>query len=307
MPWGETISDFIRTRQGRKASERDAMWAKLMDIANTGSDLYKTLSGRKYQTGEREAEQAYNTEERIGSQAYSAGESEKARGFQAEQGLTGREYDARQAELDRQLQRELEASRLSREMGDKSERRMSFLAEWTQRAYQLALSNPMFLDENGQFDMTKKEELRKFLYSQVNSLPQLSKSEVDWAKQSFDGYVDSWAGTGEKKPSSDQTPLFNPPAAQTPPKSSAVSDISSLVNKVIRARKLPGIDKDTQRILDYIQGQLPRAGVPGGSDYRKNPSEWLATAIETVNRLLGVVTPQNTEPGMVGIGNPLLK
>jgi hypothetical protein len=52
---------------------------------------------------------------------------------------------------------------------------------------------------------------------------------------------------------------------------------------------------------------MPRAGNRGGPDYTNNPIEWTAKAMESINRILGVITPKNTAPGMKGLGNPLLK
>jgi hypothetical protein len=251
MPWGETIADYIGKKQDRKSKNRDAMWAKLMEAANMGKDIWTTLSGRQYATGEREAAQGYGTNERLAAAANSASEAAKGRGFQAEQGLYDKAFNAQQAELDRQLNRDLESSRAAREMGDKSEKRMSFLADWTQRAYQLALSNPVFLDETGQFNMAKKEELRNFLYSQVDKLPQLKPEEVMWAKQSFDGYVDSWgSGAGAiGQKGAVQTPAFNPPAEAKPTKP-AFADITSLAQKLVEARRVASGDPESKRLLD---------------------------------------------------------
>jgi hypothetical protein len=311
MPWGETIADYVRSRQARKYSERDAMWAKLMDAASMGSDIWKTLSGRKYGTSEREATQVYGTNERLGTQAFSAGQAAQTRGFQAEQGLYDKAFNAGQNDLDRALQRELEKARMERDASERAKQTMSALAAWTQRAYELALSNPLFITPEGQFNMGKKEELRQFLYSQVDKYPGLTDKEIAWAKGSFDGYVDKWGtvATVKQDGSKDYIAAFKKIAATVKNITSPPYDTGGMTTKswagpesALEAElsgmipQLQGEDKE------YAQAALNMSANPG--KLGKANYDMLYKVAQYLKTKLKQFLPQGSQINTSGYGNP---
>lgn len=128
MPYGETIADYIRSRQARRSGERDARWSKLMDAASMGADIWKTLSGRKFTTSERlggeqfadlqggksrdhavsmqEDSQLYGTGERLGSEAFSKAESALDRAARLAETRAGQKSN--EEELNRRLNEALD-------------------------------------------------------------------------------------------------------------------------------------------------------------------------------------------------------
>jgi len=256
MPVGETIADYLRGRRAEKRTVGNDRWAKLMDAASMGSDIWKTLSGRKYGTSEREAAQAYGTNERLGTQAFSAGQAAQTRGFQAEQGLYDKAFNAEQNDLDRALQRELEKARMERDAGERAKQTMSALAAWTQRAYELALSNPLFVTKEGQFDMAKKEELRQFLYSQVDNYPGLTDKEIEWAKGSFNGYVDKWgvAPTVDQGGAKDYISIFKKIADTVKNIAAPAYDTGGMTNKSWAGPE-SSLEAELSSMIPALQGE----------------------------------------------------
>lgn len=230
MGWYDSTNAILGIKSAEQQRKNDR-WQKLMDLANAGVDVWNIVSGRKYQTKERIAGQEFQTGERLGSEVFTGGQnalnrtygtserlgaeahdiamSSTTHGYAKEEFDWQAEFDANEAAkdrtwregqnaLDREMQKRIaELDRLSR-VQDRADAKKQFLADWTQRAYNLAISIPEFLDANGMLDPTKREALRKFLYTQVEKLPPeyLSEDEIAWAKASFDGFVNALGASG---------------------------------------------------------------------------------------------------------------
>lgn len=283
---------------GIKAAEqnkKNSRWQKLMDIASLGTNIWETLSGRKYQTGEREASEEFAGEQAgIGmehdvamaeeGQVHAKEQFDWRATFDADQAAQDRASRETQNALDRDLEKQLSAARIAAQMRDRSQERMSFLATWTQRAYELAVSNPAFLDANGVFDPAKREGLRKFLYSQVDGLPALNEEEVAFAKKSFDGFVD---GLGSA-PTADIT---KDPAAVTPapaPKT-IVDDALATVQK-LRSMYLP---PEIKQEVDALEAQIPTGPPSSGSGPQSRNVRAILTQLTTIYNTLSGNRSQN--------------
>jgi hypothetical protein len=283
MGWYDSTNAILGIKQEERAKKNDR-WSKIMDLANAGVDIWSIISGRKYQTGERigaqdfaasqsaldrlhqdtsrEDTQAYNTSERIAGQEYSTGER-----------VAGQGFTTTQNELDRQLSRDLSAASLAAQMGDKAEKRMSFLAEWTQRAYELAVSNPSFLDVNGVFDPAKREALRKFLYTQVDNLPILEADEIAWAKQSFDGFVDGLGG-------SPSNTVVKDPAAVTPRPSNA--ELISAAKATVEKLRSMAIPAGAKAQVDSLEKELALGDKPPSAGHGVTDIQAILTKLTTL-------------------------
>lgn len=204
------------------AMERDKQAAKLQ------ADRDKVLHG--YESENREDTQAHEIE---------------MAGLQGLQDQLDRESRERIANLDRLGSLE-----------DKASAKQRFLTEWTQRAYELAVSHPAFLDANGVFDPVKRESLRKFLYSQVDRLPAeyLSQEEINWAKSSFDGFVDAM-----NAPSS--TTTVTPGQGGVPQASRAelLSAAKEAVTKLADLVLPPEIEREVDK-AEFMLSRPPSAG-----------------------------------------------
>lgn len=207
MGWFDSTNAILgiageqRAQREETASRKRENWQKLMDLANAGVDVWNIVSGRKYQTQERIMSEAFQSDEAAKARQHAAELSKKQfdwkATFDAEQAALDRGWRENQNQLDRELQDRIANLDRAAQTQNRQDARKQFLADWTQRAYQLALSNKSFLDETGNFDPTKREAIRKFLYTQVDNLPAdyLSSEEIEWAKRSFDGFVDGLAAT----------------------------------------------------------------------------------------------------------------
>lgn len=302
MPWGETIADFVRARQARRSSERDAMWQKLMDIASTGSDIWKTISGREYATGERKAAEDNARYERLAAAAQAASEAAKARGEAGNQRLYAQAFEASQAENAAanalKMQEAADRAALQREQvragtatSEKKEKIKQELAKYLAQDMVAVRPDLYVSDEMGNLalDREKNAEIKKQVlayYSDITD-PDLLK----W----LNGYLDTTLATiatpaGKKVA---QNPVYNPPAEPKPTKPQ-YTEITDLAKKLNQAMKASRGDPDVMRELNYILDEMPRASNPkGGLQYSRNPIEWTAKAMETVNRILGITQPQS--------------
>ena len=309
MPRGETIADYLRGARAEKRTVRNDRWSKLMDVAGMGKGIWETLSGRKYATDTREDEQSHDTNKMLAGQAFSKSEAAQARAADAEQGLYGRAYGASQAALDRaaELQRANVAAGKSL-----SERQQNMQAAIMDAFEKAALVHGDWFIPNPN-DPTSKmanpETIDKLRNNVLLALKAFKPTSDDMAV--LEPYINDLlsfdAAALQPKQQVTQTPTFNPPPEAKPTKP-AFADVTSLAQKLVKAKAIAGADPESKRVLDYIQAQMPTASNPrGGPDYSRNPIEWAAKASETVNRILGIVTPQNQTPSMKGMGNTLLK
>jgi hypothetical protein len=285
MPWGEKIAQFVGDRQDRRSKERDAMWAKLMQVAGMGSDIWKTLSGRKFTTNERLGAEKFSGEQAGLGRTQAVEMQEDAQLHGTGERLGAEKFSAAQNDADR-------ATRIKEAMAGKKSGEGELNRRLNEALASVTTLNPDFVipdpnnPTNSILDLTKARDIKDAVLAFFED-----PAEREWAAKQIDLTIARWKPKEQGNPKVTQTPTFNPPDVK-PPTKPPLADINLIAKKLVDARRAAGQDANAKSLLDYIQGQLPRPGNPlGGFDYSKNPIEWAAKAMETINKILGIAVP----------------
>lgn len=326
MPWNETISDYVNAERDRKQNRKNDRWAKLMQAAGLGKSIWDTLNEQnKYKPGS-DYMKAQELSGKTWPQENAAFESDidtkKARLDQeiaaakaAGDYVRAVELEKERAALDMEARKYSEEqanyrARLGagKELSDKQAKMMTAIQEAFGTAQ---VRGDWFIPDpvNPNQKVVNPDTIDQLRANILKAIAVYKPTSEDMAL--LTPYInDLLAGTeatGGAGAKTNQTkPVFAPPPPATKTKPS-FQEVTDLAKKLYEAKNRVRANPELTSKLDYIAGQMPRAGFPGGPDYTGNPIEWMASALELVNRILGIATPPPVDKSFRGVGGPLTK
>jgi hypothetical protein len=323
MPVGETIADYLRGRRAEKRAAGNDAWTKLQGAVNTGVDIWKTVNEQnKYKPGSNYYEfqkkslvdwptdAARQKAEIELSQSKSFLDYQRANPMKPAEQLfqewlltpEGQKSLADQWKRDQERMgvehkfrmEEIAASRNPKE-GELQSRLTDAINEVTMLRPDWTTQDPNN-PNNSILDLSKAADIKEAVLAYFSD-----PAERAWAEKMLDKTISTWKpNVTPPKTGVNQTPYPGSPKP-VPSKRIDAQALTDLKNRIIEARnKLKG-DPNATKELNYMYGELPTLGNPGGGkDFSKDQLGWYYGAIEALNKLLGYASP----PGRTFQVNP---